>query len=76
MKLLKLNAVDFDLKRYYGTMIPTTLNLATLVGYCILNSIVSGQALSSISNDHLSWRFGSFHYVDLWGVLTLCAALE
>lgn len=55
-RLLTACRIRIRIRRYYGVMVPTLLNLATLAGYCILNSIVSGQALSSVSNDHLSWR--------------------
>lgn len=34
-------------------MVPSLLSLTTNVGFCILNSILGGQALASIAN--ISW---------------------
>ena len=41
--------------RYYGVIFPTVLNLIGLSGFNILNCILGGQALSSVSNDNMSW---------------------
>ena len=41
--------------RYYGVIVPCTLNLITMTGFSILNSIVGGQALASVSSNDLSW---------------------
>lgn len=43
---------------YYGIMIPAILNLIGLCGFNILNSILGGQALASVSNDNMSWTVG------------------
>ncbi|KAK7683187.1 hypothetical protein QCA50_013860 [Cerrena zonata] len=43
---------------YYGTIIPSILNLASMSGFCILNCILGGQTLSSLSNGNLSWSVG------------------
>ncbi|KAN0107482.1 NCS cytosine-purine permease [Russula decolorans] len=41
---------------YYGAMVPSLLSLTSNVGFCILNSILGGQALASIAN--ISWTVG------------------
>ncbi|PCH44946.1 hypothetical protein WOLCODRAFT_139341 [Wolfiporia cocos MD-104 SS10] len=43
---------------YFGVIIASVINLATLCGYCILNCILGGQTLSSISGGNLSWSVG------------------
>lgn len=35
---------------YFGASLISLLNLATMLGYCILNSIVGGQTLSAVSS--------------------------
>ncbi|KAL1945935.1 hypothetical protein VTO73DRAFT_1937 [Trametes versicolor] len=43
---------------YYGVIIPSFFNLCSMLGFCILNCILGGQTLASISNGHLSWSVG------------------
>ncbi|KDQ60371.1 hypothetical protein JAAARDRAFT_126119 [Jaapia argillacea MUCL 33604] len=43
---------------YYGVILPCVLNCINMCGFCILNCILGGQALSSVSNGHLSWSVG------------------
>ncbi|EIW55605.1 cytosine-purine permease [Trametes versicolor FP-101664 SS1] len=43
---------------YYGVIIPSVFNLCSMTGFCILNCILGGQTLASISNGHLSWSVG------------------
>ncbi|CCM02509.1 uncharacterized protein FIBRA_04611 [Fibroporia radiculosa] len=43
---------------YFGVIIASVINLATMCGYCILNCILGGQTLASISNGNLSWTIG------------------
>jgi len=43
---------------YFGVIIPSILNLATFMGYLILNCILGGSTLASISNGRLSWTVG------------------
>ncbi|KAI0042823.1 NCS cytosine-purine permease [Auriscalpium vulgare] len=43
---------------YYGVMVPSLLALMGGCGFCILNCILGGQALSSVSNGSLSWTVG------------------
>ncbi|KAN0085794.1 Permease for cytosine/purines, uracil, thiamine, allantoin domain containing protein [Tylopilus felleus] len=43
---------------YYGVIVPTFLNLIGLCGFNILNCILGGQALSSVSNNNMSWTVG------------------
>lgn len=41
---------DMSFKRYYGSMIPSVLNVFSMQGFLILNCIVGGQTLSSVSD--------------------------
>ncbi|KAG9311781.1 cytosine-purine permease [Chiua virens] len=43
---------------YYGVIILTILNLIGLCGFNILNCILGGQALASVSNNNMSWTVG------------------
>ncbi|KAI9063521.1 cytosine-purine permease [Trametes sanguinea] len=43
---------------YYGVIIPSIFNLCGMTGFCILNCILGGQTLSSISDGRLSWSVG------------------
>lgn len=40
---------------YFGIIIPAILNLIGLCGFNILNGILGGQALASVSNN-MSWK--------------------
>ncbi|KAF5363078.1 hypothetical protein D9758_012604 [Tetrapyrgos nigripes] len=40
---------------YYGVIIPCVLNLINMFGFCILNSILGGQTLASVTDGNLSW---------------------
>ncbi|EGO03321.1 hypothetical protein SERLA73DRAFT_165054 [Serpula lacrymans var. lacrymans S7.3] len=53
---------------YYGIIIPAILNLIGLCGFNILNCILGGQALSSVSpNGDMSWSVG----IVIIGVISL-----
>ena len=41
--------------RYYGVIIPCIMNLISMVGFSVLGCILGGQALASVTDDHLSW---------------------
>lgn len=41
---------------YFGIIIPAILNLIGLCGFNILNGILGGQALASVSNS-MSWKY-------------------
>jgi len=44
---------------YYGSIIPTLLNLITFMGFLILNLILGGETLAAVSGpDGLSWSVG------------------
>jgi NCS1 nucleoside transporter family len=43
---------------YYGIIPPAVLNLIVLCGFNILSCILGGQALSSVSNNNMSWTVG------------------
>ncbi|KAF8991743.1 cytosine-purine permease [Cyathus striatus] len=43
---------------YYGVIVPCILNLVGMCGFSILNSILGGQALASVSSGNLSWSIG------------------
>ena len=41
--------------RYYGVIIPCIMNLIGMIGFSILNCILGGQVLASVSDDNISW---------------------
>lgn len=46
---------------YYGSIIPSVLNLITFMGFLILNLILGGQTLAAVSGtngDGLNWDVG------------------
>ncbi|KAK4550710.1 hypothetical protein LTR36_000289 [Oleoguttula mirabilis] len=43
---------------YYLVSIPVILNLATLTGFCIIDSVIGGQTLSAVSGGHLTPTVG------------------
>ncbi|KLO11397.1 NCS cytosine-purine permease [Schizopora paradoxa] len=43
---------------YYGVIILSVINLATMTGFMILNCILGGQTLASVTNGSLSWSVG------------------
>lgn len=43
--------------RYFGAMLPSALNVFTMQGFLILNCIIGGQTLASVS-DHLDDTLG------------------
>ncbi|KAL6303234.1 NCS cytosine-purine permease [Sparassis latifolia] len=43
---------------FFGVIIPSIFNLASMCGFCILNCILGGQTLASITNGNLSWSVG------------------
>ncbi|KAI0684962.1 NCS cytosine-purine permease [Cytidiella melzeri] len=43
---------------YFGVILPCILNLISMCGFCILNGILGGQTLASVSNGNLSWSVG------------------
>ncbi|KAJ3572234.1 hypothetical protein NP233_g3212 [Leucocoprinus birnbaumii] len=43
---------------YYGVLLCVVLNLIGICGFSILNCILGGQALASVSNQSLSWTVG------------------
>ena len=43
--------------RYYGTIIPSILNVLSLEGFLVVNTIVGGQTLAEVS-DHLDATLG------------------
>ncbi|KAF5336795.1 hypothetical protein D9758_015839 [Tetrapyrgos nigripes] len=53
---------------YYGVIIPCVLNLINMFGFCILNSILGGQTLASVTDGNLSWTVGIVIIV----VISLC----
>ncbi|KAK4698285.1 hypothetical protein P7C70_g7995, partial [Phenoliferia sp. Uapishka_3] len=57
---------------YYGAMLPTFFNLATFLGFCAINSIVGGQALSAVNPGHLSVSVGIVLIAVLSLVVSFC----
>lgn len=43
--------------RYYGAIIPSLLNVLSMQGYLVVNSIIGGQVLAEVSG-HLSATVG------------------
>jgi len=43
---------------YFGVIPPCILNLVGMTGFCILNCILGGQTVASVSNGNLSWSLG------------------
>ena len=41
---------------FYGVIIPNIFNLCSMMGFSILNCILGGQTLASITDGRLSWR--------------------
>ncbi|KAH0171237.1 cytosine-purine permease, partial [Aureobasidium melanogenum] len=39
---------------YYLVSVPVILNLATLTGFCVIDSVVGGESLSAITHGHLT----------------------
>ena len=46
----------FFMFRYYGVIVPSILNLVTLIGFGVLNCILGGQTLAAVTSDSLSWK--------------------
>lgn len=43
---------------YWLVSVPVILNLATLTGFCIIDSVIGGQTLSAVSNGSLTPAVG------------------
>ncbi|GJE93171.1 NCS cytosine-purine permease [Phanerochaete sordida] len=43
---------------FFGVIVPSIFNLASMCGFCILNAILGGQTLASVSGGNLSWSVG------------------
>ncbi|KAF4582430.1 hypothetical protein EYR38_002550 [Pleurotus pulmonarius] len=43
---------------FHGVMLPCVMNLIGITGFCILNCILGGQTLSSVTDGHLTWTVG------------------
>ena len=55
---------------YYGAIIPSVLNVLTMQGYLIINCIIGGQTLASVSS-HLDDTLG----IVIIGVISLLVSL-
>ncbi|KAI0290938.1 NCS cytosine-purine permease [Multifurca ochricompacta] len=55
---------------YYGVMVPSLLSLVSGIGFCILNSILGGQALASVGN--ISWTVGIVIIAVISFVVSFC----
>ena len=42
--------------RYYGVMLPSFLNLLSMIGFSVLSCILGGQTLAAVTPDTLSWK--------------------
>ncbi|KAJ3510104.1 hypothetical protein NLJ89_g4866 [Agrocybe chaxingu] len=58
---------------YYGVIVPCALNLLTGLGFAVLNCILGGQTLASVTDGRLSWTVGIVIFtlislfVSFWG---------
>ena len=52
-----MSGIQRHVSRYYGSVIPSILNVLTMQGYLILNCIIGGQTLASVSS-HLNDTLG------------------
>ncbi|EJF63789.1 NCS cytosine-purine permease [Dichomitus squalens LYAD-421 SS1] len=43
---------------YFGVIVPSVFNCCSMMGFCILNCILGGQTLASITDGRLSWSVG------------------
>lgn len=43
---------------YYPVSVPILLNLATLVGYCIVGDVIGGEVLAAVAPQKISWTVG------------------
>ncbi|KNZ73582.1 Purine-cytosine permease FCY2 [Termitomyces sp. J132] len=57
---------------YYGVILPCILNLIGMTGFSVLNSILGGQALSSVTNGSLSWSVGIVIIVIIALLVSFC----
>jgi len=57
--------------RFYGAMIPSVLNVFSLQGFLILNAIIGGQTLASVSS-HLNDTAGIIVISVISLVITFC----
>ncbi|KZT39428.1 purine-cytosine permease [Sistotremastrum suecicum HHB10207 ss-3] len=56
----------------YGAIIPSVLNLTTMMGFLILNCILGGSTLASVSNGNLSWTVGIVIVAVLSLIISFC----
>lgn len=49
---------DIYNESYFLVAIPALLNGATMMGFMILNCILGGETLASVSDGRLSWNVG------------------
>lgn len=57
---------------YYLVGVPVTLNLATLTGFCIIDSVIGGQTLSAVAGGSLSPNVGIVIIALLGMVVCFC----
>ena len=53
LRVIVSTLVGYDIRRYYGAILPSLFVVTGGVGFCVLGCILGGQALASIAN--LSW---------------------
>lgn len=58
------------LRSYYGVSIPSVFNLCSMTGFSILNCILGGQTLASITDGRLSWRYAIFVIIDEYTLIS------
>ena len=62
--------LNIRIRSYYGASVPSALAVMGGIGFTILNSIIGGQAISGLTNGHLSWTYGYIHHCIIYRFLT------
>jgi hypothetical protein len=53
-------------RRYYGVIVTCVFNLVVMFGFCVLNCILGGQSLSSVTGGSMSWTLVHAYYDIPW----------
>lgn len=59
---------------YYLVSVPVLLNLATLTGFCVIDSVIGGQTLSAVANGHLTPTIGIVIIAILAMLVSFCGS--
>ena len=56
VQIIDLLAQAYVSFSYYGAIVPSVLNCLSMLGFMVLNCILGGQTLSSVSDGRLNWE--------------------